>query len=86
MLRAVYTRFNTLPPSLYTLGIREIALSIYIQCTSVAYYQVWWILPGAYERRVAARWSVLLVNLRFVKLANAGFLIWQHTLYYVVVG
>ena len=41
---------------------------------------------GAYERRVAARWSVLLVNLRFVKLANAGFLIWQHTLYYVVVG
>ena len=27
---------------------------------------------GAYERRVAAQWSVLLVDLRFVQLVNAG--------------
>ena len=38
------------------------------------------------ELHVAVQWSVLLVDLGFVKLANTGFLIWQHTLYYAVVG
>ena len=64
------------------LGAFGIASEAARQLTSFCGY----ILSGAYERRIAARWSVLLVNLRFVKLANAGFLIWQHTSYYVVVG
>ena len=40
------------------------------------------IVSGVYERCIAARWNVLLLDLWFVNLANAGFLIWQHALYY----
>ena len=46
-----------------------------LQCFPSAKNLTRYSVPGAYERRIAARWSILLVNLRFVKLANAGFLI-----------